>query len=178
MKKSNRILLLALFASIAALGLRAQTTGTSDTTSGSTSGSTGTGTTTGGSTTTGGASTTGGSTTTGGTTTEVDDDDDGAGKAKGKSKALKGPNENASETAKAVHAVIASYRAQREQYLTERNALLEKLKTATEAEKAAILEQLRKEREDREDGERSLGRQIREELKKLRTEAPAPTGAK
>lgn len=57
---------------------------------------------------------------------------------------------------------------QRDQYLADRKTLLEKLSTATEAEKAAILEQLRTEKQAREAEERSLGKQIREDLKKLR----------
>jgi hypothetical protein len=67
-----------------------------------------------------------------------------------------------------VHAVIEAFQAQRNEYLTERKALLEKLNTATEAEKTKILEDLRKEKQAREAEERSLGKQIREDLKKLR----------
>jgi hypothetical protein len=69
-----------------------------------------------------------------------------------------------------VHAVIEQFQTQREQYLSERKALLEKLKTASDAEKKQILEQLRTDKESRENEERSLGKQIREELKKLRDE--------
>ncbi|MGH7946853.1 MAG: hypothetical protein ACREH8_23610, partial [Opitutaceae bacterium] len=82
----------------------------------------------------------------------------------------KGPNENASQRAKDVHAVIEAFRVQRDTYLNERKALLEKLKTATEAEKAVILEDLRQEKQLRESEERSLGKQIREELRALRGE--------
>ena len=120
------------------------------------------GTTTGGTTT--GGSTTGGSTTGGSTTSTTT-----GGKAKGKS-ANKGPNENASQRAKDVHAVIEAFQAQREGYLAERKTLLAKLETATEAEKKQILEQLRADKQEREEEERSLGKQIREDLKKLRGE--------
>ena len=87
----------------------------------------------------------------------------------------KGPNENASANAKAVHAVIQQFREQRDQYLTERKAMLEKLKTATAEEKKAIMEQLREDKTAREADERTLGKQIREELKSLRGERKAPT---
>ncbi len=87
----------------------------------------------------------------------------------------KGPNENASANAKAVHAVIQQFREQRDQYLTERKAMVEKLKTATAEEKKAIMEQLREDKTAREADERSLGKQIREELKSLRGERKAPT---
>jgi hypothetical protein len=89
----------------------------------------------------------------------------------------KGPNENASDNAKAVHAVIRQFQAQRDQYLTERKTLIEKLKTATETEKKAILEQLREDKQARDDEERSLGKQIREELKKVRDERKAGSGS-
>jgi hypothetical protein len=69
-----------------------------------------------------------------------------------------------------VHVIIEAFQAQRDQYLTERKALLEKLETASETEKAKILEDLRKEKQAREVEERSLGKQIREDLKKLRGE--------
>lgn len=86
-----------------------------------------------------------------------------AGKSDGK-----GPNEHASDTAKAVHTVIATFQANRETYLAERKVLLEKLKTASETERKAILEQLRTDKQEREADERNLGKQIREELKSLR----------
>lgn len=169
MKKINRITLLALFAALAATGLQAQTTGTTTgtptgtTTGGTTSGGTTTGGTTTGGTTTGG-STTGGSTT--GTTTTTPTT---GGNAKGKDKEKeKGPNENASQRAKDVHEVLAQFRTLREDYLAERKALLEKLKTAKEDEKKAILDQLRADSSKRDEEERALGKQIRDELKSAR----------
>jgi len=85
----------------------------------------------------------------------------------------KGPNENASDNAKAVHAIIEKFEVQRDKYLTDRKALLDSLKTASEAEKKAILDQLRTERQAREDEERAMAKQIREEMKKLRDERKA-----
>ena len=183
MKTTTRITLVALFAAISALGLQGQTTG-GTTSGGTTTGGTTTGGTTTGVTTTGG-STTGGSTT-GGTTSPSDNN----GKAKGKDAGtttggtttppgtanangkdqdkVKGPNENSSQNAKDVHAVVEQFRTLREGYLAERKALIEKLKTATDDEKKKILEQLRTESAARQEEERALGKQVREDLKKLR----------
>jgi ABC-type branched-subunit amino acid transport system ATPase component len=149
MKTNSRLLALTLLVTLSTWSLPAQTAGTP-----------GAGTSTGGNATTGstppatGNSTTGGSTSPGGTTNPRG----------------KGPAANASENAKAVHKVIADFQAQRDQYLAERKTLLEKLRTATETERKTILEQLRAENEKRADEERALGKQIREELKKLRDE--------
>jgi hypothetical protein len=190
MKKTNRITLVALFAVLTAMGLQAQTTGTTtgtttgSTTGGTTSGGTTTGGTTTGGTTTGGTTTggtttggttTGGSTTggstTGGTTTTTTPTTTtttgGNANAKGKDKP-KGPNANASDNAKEVHEVLAEFRTIREGYLAQRKALLEQLKGASEEKKKEILEQLRKESAERDEEERALGKQIRDDLKKLR----------
>ena len=80
----------------------------------------------------------------------------------------KGPNENASQNAKDVHKVLAEFRTVREGYLAERKALLEQLKGASEEKKKELLEQLRADSAAREEEERSLGKQIRDDLKKLR----------
>jgi hypothetical protein len=174
MKKLNRITLVALFAALAAVGLQAKTTGGTTsggtTTGGTTTGGTTTGGTTTGGTTTGGTttggSTTGGSTT--GTTTTTTTPTTG-GNAKGKDKEKeKGPNVNASDRAKEVHEVLAQFRTLREGYLAERKALLEKLKGAKDDEKKAILDQLKADSAKREEEERALGKQIRDELKSLR----------
>jgi hypothetical protein len=92
------------------------------------------------------------------------------GKANAEKGGAKGLSENASENAKAVQSVIEKFNTQREQYLAERKILLEKLKTASAAEKKAITEELREENRAREDEERALAKQIREELKALRGE--------
>ncbi len=176
MNKTQRIIILMALALVASTGLRAQTTGTTTgtptgtTTGGTTTGGTTTGGTTTGGTTTGGTTTggttTGGTTTTtpgGGTTTTTPGTT--TGKANGKAK---GPNENASDRAKEVHDVIAQFQLQRDKYLADRKLLLDRLATATEAQKKEILEQLRNDKAARENEERSLGKQIREELKDLR----------
>jgi Skp family chaperone for outer membrane proteins len=88
----------------------------------------------------------------------------------GKGRVNKGPNENASDNAKAVHALLDQFKAQRDEMMAARRVLLERLKTATEEEKKAILEQLKAEQQDRVEEQRALGKQIRDELKKLREE--------
>jgi hypothetical protein len=80
----------------------------------------------------------------------------------------KGPNENASDNAKAIHVALEKFKAERTRLLDERAAVLEKLKGASDAEKKAILEQLRVESKAREEEERALAKQVREELKKIR----------
>lgn len=149
MKTNPRLLALTLLVTLSTWNLHAQTAGAP-----------GTGTSTGGNANTGGTTTATGNTTAGGTANPG-----GTTNPRGK-----GPAANASENAKAVHKVIADFQLQRDQYLAERKTLLEKLRTATETERKTILEQLRAENEKRADEERALGKQIREELKKLRDE--------
>lgn len=78
-------------------------------------------------------------------------------------------NENASDNAKAVQAVLRQFDAKRDAMAAERKALIEKLNAATtEAERKAILEQLRTEKQAQADEQRALGKEIREELRKVR----------
>lgn len=185
MKKTNHVTLVALVAVLTAMGLQAQTTGTTtgsttgSTTGGTTSGGTTTGGTTTGGTTTGGTTTggtttggtpTGGSTTGGsttGTTTVTTTTPGGNAKGKDKEK-VKGPNDHASQNAKEVHLVLQEFRTLREGYLTRRKELLESLKGANEQQRKTILDELRTESSAREEEERALGKQIRDDLKKLR----------
>src|SRR5437016_3802368 len=74
-------------------------------------------------------------------------------------------NEHASDNAKAVQAVLQKFDATRDQIIADRKALIDKLQAAkTDAERKAILDQLRTENSD----QRALGKEIRDELKKLR----------
>jgi hypothetical protein len=78
-------------------------------------------------------------------------------------------NENASDNAKAVQAVLRQFDAKRDAMAAERKALIEKLNAATtETERKAILEQLRTEKQAQADEQRALGKEIREELRKVR----------
>lgn len=82
----------------------------------------------------------------------------------------RGPSEHASDNAKAVHALLDQFKAQRDEFMAARRALIERLRNATEEEKRAILEQLKAEQKERVAEQRALGKQIRDELKKLREE--------
>lgn len=82
------------------------------------------------------------------------------------------PNENASDTAKAVQALLDQFRAQRDQFLAARQALIDQLKTATGDERKAILEQLRTDQQARVDEQRALGKQIRDEIKNVHRDHP------
>ena len=64
--------------------------------------------------------------------------------------------------------MLATFRAQREDYLAQRKATIERLKTATAEERKALLEELRTGSASRDEEERALGKQIRDELKQLR----------
>ena len=79
------------------------------------------------------------------------------------------PNENASDTAKAVQSVLAKFETKRDQAMTERRALLDKLQAAkTDAERQATITQLRTETQAQKDEQSAMGKEIRDELKKLR----------
>jgi hypothetical protein len=79
------------------------------------------------------------------------------------------PNENASDTAKAVQAVLSKFETQRDQAMSERRALLDKLQAAkTEVERQAIITQLRTETQAQKEEQSAMGKEIRDELKKLR----------
>jgi hypothetical protein len=79
------------------------------------------------------------------------------------------PNENASDNAKAVQTLLKTFDDRRDQLMSERKTLLQKLETAaSETEKKGILEQLRLEQQTRQEEQRTLRREIGEELKKLR----------
>lgn len=80
------------------------------------------------------------------------------------------PNANASDSAKAVHTLLDQFKAQRDQFLATRQALVERLKTATSEERKTILDQLRADQQARVDEQRALGKQIRDELKNLHRE--------
>jgi hypothetical protein len=76
--------------------------------------------------------------------------------------------QNRSENAEALHGLLNQFREQRDQYITARQALMERLRTCTDAERQQILEQLRLENQARVAEQRALGKQIRDELRRLR----------
>jgi hypothetical protein len=76
------------------------------------------------------------------------------------------PNENASDRAKEVTAIVQQFDANRERAMAERAETMRRLDAATtETEKQAILTQLRTETQAERDEQAKLGKQIREQLK-------------
>ncbi|MEY4939811.1 MAG: hypothetical protein RIQ93_1546 [Verrucomicrobiota bacterium] len=78
------------------------------------------------------------------------------------------PNEKASDNAKAVHVLLDQFKTQREQFIASRKVLIEKLKSATGDDRKAILDELRADQQNRVDEQRAMGKEIRDEVKKLR----------
>jgi hypothetical protein len=65
------------------------------------------------------------------------------------------------------------FTAKRDAMIKDRQALLDQLKNATADERKAILDQMQAQQKDLLETQRALGRQIREELRKLRQSQPA-----
>lgn len=82
-------------------------------------------------------------------------------------------HQNRSENAEALHGLLNQFREQRDQYIAARQALMERLRACTDAERQQILEQLRLENQARVAEQRALGKQIREELRRLREQRRA-----
>ena len=115
------------------------------------------------------------STTTTTTSTTTAGPGNGPGTNRGKPHTV---NENASDNAKAVQAVLRQFDVKRDAMAAERKALLDKLATAkTETERTAILDQLRTEQKAHADEQRALGKEIREELKKVREQRKTTSGS-
>lgn len=78
-------------------------------------------------------------------------------------------NENASDNAKAVQTLLNAFDAKRDAFIAERQKLVDQLAAAkTDAERAKILEDMKKEQELRQDEQRDLAKEIRGQLKSLR----------
>lgn len=166
MKSQKSILAIAAALLFGASGLFAQTTSGGTTSSTGTTGSTSTGSTTGSTSTTGGTTT--GSTSMGGTTTGSTSMGGGMGKHGHV------VNPNSSAVAQAVQTILAKFDANRDQYMTERKALLDKLAAATtEADRQAILAQLKADLQTEKDQRAQLGKEIRDELKTMRQQRKA-----
>lgn len=78
-------------------------------------------------------------------------------------------NSHASATAQAVQSALAQFDATRDQFITNRKALVDQLAAAkTEADRQAILVQLHAEVQAEKDQRTQLGKQIRQEMMTLR----------
>ena len=72
-----------------------------------------------------------------------------------------------------VKSAMDQFSAKRDAMIKDRQALLDQLKNATAEERKAILDQMQAQQKDLLETQRALGRQIREELRKLRQSQPA-----
>jgi hypothetical protein len=68
--------------------------------------------------------------------------------------------------------LVEQFSAKRETILASYQALLAQLKTATEDQKKAILAKMEAQQKDLLENQRALGKQIRDEMRKLRQNAP------
>jgi hypothetical protein len=137
------------------------------------------------------AQTSSGGTSTGSTSTGTSStgDDHGSGKGKGNGGAAgqsgqdhgkaapHTPNANSSDNAKAVQTVLQKFDANRDQFIAQRQALLDQLAAAkTEADRKAILDQLKSDQEAAKQQKEQLGKEIRDELRTLRQQRKAGGG--
>ena len=75
-----------------------------------------------------------------------------------------------------VQKAMDQFSAKRDAIIAGHQALLDQLKTATAAQRQAILDQMQAQQKDLLETQRALGRQIRDELRKLRQSQPAGVG--
>lgn len=67
--------------------------------------------------------------------------------------------------------LIDLFNSKRDSMLADREALLNQLKNATEEQRKAILDKIKAEQKDRIEEQRALGKQIRDEMRKLKPAA-------
>ncbi len=78
-------------------------------------------------------------------------------------------NAHASDTAKAVQTVLQQFDANRDQFIAARKSLLDQLAAATtDAQRQAIIDQLKQEQQTEQAQREQLGKQIRDEIQTLR----------
>lgn len=79
------------------------------------------------------------------------------------------PNPNASVYAAAVQTILQKFDAERDKTIAQRQALLDQLQSATsEADRKAIIDQMRTEQQTFQDEQRATAKEIRTELQTLR----------
>ena len=82
------------------------------------------------------------------------------------------PSPAATASSPDLQKLIEQFKSRRDAMLADRQALLNQLKNATEDQKHAILEKMRARQKDLIDEERALGKQIRDEMRRLRDTVP------
>lgn len=70
--------------------------------------------------------------------------------------------------------LIDQFKARRDKMLADHQAFLDQLKNATEDQKKQILEKMQAQQKDLMEAQRALGKQIRDEMRKLRQATPGP----
>jgi hypothetical protein len=75
-----------------------------------------------------------------------------------------------------VQKLIDQFSKQRDAMLADRQKLIDQLKGATDEQRKAILEQMQKQQKDFADAMRELGKQQRDDARKLRENAGKPGG--
>ena len=72
--------------------------------------------------------------------------------------------------------LVEQFTARRDALLANREALMTQLKNATAEQRKAILEKMQSQQKDLVEAQRALGRQLRDEMRKLREATPANPG--
>lgn len=70
--------------------------------------------------------------------------------------------------------LIDQFNAKRDSMLADRQQLLNQLKSATAEQRKEILEKMQQQQKDLLDAQRALGKQIRDDMRKLRQSVPGP----
>lgn len=70
--------------------------------------------------------------------------------------------------------LIQQFNSRRDTLLASRQALLNQLKTATTEQRKEILQKMEAQQKDLLDAQRALGKQIRDDMRKLRQSLPGP----
>ena len=86
---------------------------------------------------------------------------------------LRAAETKAEKPAADVKSAMEQFNAKRDAMLKDRQALVDQLKNATAEQRKAILDQMQAQQKDLLETQRALGRQIRDELRKLRQSQPA-----
>ena len=87
-------------------------------------------------------------------------------------RAADAPAKTAAPAPAEVQKAMDQFSAKRDAMIKEHQALFEQLKSATAEQRKAILDQMQAQQKDLLEAQRALGRQIRDDLRKLRQSQP------
>ena len=100
----------------------------------------------------------------------------GASAAEKNTKPTPAPQAAATVDKSDLQKLIEQFKSRRDALLANRDALLNQLKNATTEQRQAILEKMQDQQKQLMDAQRALGRQLRDEMRKLRQSTPAGPG--